>query len=56
MSFNPNLDRNNNNVNDFSEVADQYRQMNMQRQEEENMDNQQGLDKEQYHQESKKLI
>jgi len=36
MSFNHNLDKNNNNINDFLEVADQYRQMNMQRQQEEN--------------------
>jgi len=38
MSFNPNLDKNNNNINDFLEVADQYRQMNMQRQQEESPD------------------
>jgi len=41
MSFNPELDKNKNNINDFLEVADQYRQMNKQRQEEENPDLQQ---------------
>jgi len=42
MSFNPSLDKNKNNINDFLEVADQYRQMNKQRQQEENPDLQQG--------------
>jgi len=51
MSFNPDLDKNNNNINDFLEVADQYRQMNRQRQQEENVVNQQDEEQDYYPQE-----